>query len=348
MSMPCDRIELAPGYTVSRLVKGGWHLAGGHGPVDRAQAIQDMAEFVLAGITTFDCADHYTGVEELIGDFRAAHPELGRQVQIHTKCVPDYDRMTSCDATYLQSIIDRSLMRLRTDCLDLVQFHWWNYSVPGYVEAMQALDRLRQAGKIRFLGLNNSNVARTRELLDAGIPLLSTQVQYSCIDTRPEKGLVELCQQRGVHLLCYGSLAGGFMARSWLNQPEPFEPLGNRSLTKYKLIIEDAGGWTWFQNLLALLDDIAREHDVDLPQVATRWVLDQTQAACAIVGATSSRHLQANLRASGLVLTADDHARIRALMDSREPVPGDVYDLERDKTGRHGRIMRYNLNEGRH
>jgi hypothetical protein len=47
-------------------------------------------------------------------------------------------------------------------------------------------------------------------------------------------------------------------------------------------------------------------------------------------------------------LTAHDHARIRTLMNSREQVPGDVYDLERDKTGRHGRIMRYNLNEGRH
>lgn len=348
MNNPCERIELAPGYSVSRLVKGGWHLAGGHGAVDRSQAIADMASFVEAGITTFDCADHYTGVEALIGDFRAAHPALGRQIQIHTKCVPDYDRMESCDAAYLQGIIDRSLQRLRTDCLDLVQFHWWNYNVPGYIEAMQALDRLREAGKIRFLGLNNSNAARTQELLDAGIPLLSTQVQYSCIDTRPEKGLVDLCQAWGVHLLCYGSLAGGFIARSWLGQPEPFEPLANRSLTKYKLIIEDAGGWLWFQRLLELLDEIAQAHGVELAQVATRWVLDQRRAACAIVGATSARHLQANLRVNSLQLTERDHTRIRTLMAQREALPGDVYDLERDKTGRHGRIMRYNLNEGRH
>ena len=61
------RVELAPGYTISRLIKGGWQLAGGHGPVDPAAALADMDRFVDAGITTFDCADIYTGVEALIG-----------------------------------------------------------------------------------------------------------------------------------------------------------------------------------------------------------------------------------------------------------------------------------------
>ena len=55
-----DRFDLAPGYTISRLLKGGWHLAGGHGAIDPAQAVADMATFVEAGITTFDCADIYT------------------------------------------------------------------------------------------------------------------------------------------------------------------------------------------------------------------------------------------------------------------------------------------------
>nr|MBP9105957.1 aldo/keto reductase [Gemmatimonadaceae bacterium] len=62
-------IDLAPSYRISRLIKGGWQLAGGHGTIDRAQAIADMQAFAEAGITTFDCADIYTGVEELIGEF---------------------------------------------------------------------------------------------------------------------------------------------------------------------------------------------------------------------------------------------------------------------------------------
>src|ERR1700676_4120879 len=83
------RCTLSDGYSISRIVKGGWHLAGHHGPVDPAGACKDMASFVEAGITTFDCADIYTGVEALIGDFRRAYPGLARLVQVHTKFVPD-------------------------------------------------------------------------------------------------------------------------------------------------------------------------------------------------------------------------------------------------------------------
>ena len=77
-----ERIELAPGSSISRIIKGGWHLAGGHGNIDPDQAVRDMAGFVEAGITTFDCADIYTGVEELIGRFRVQFPELAKEVQI--------------------------------------------------------------------------------------------------------------------------------------------------------------------------------------------------------------------------------------------------------------------------
>ncbi|MFN4308965.1 MAG: aldo/keto reductase [Ferrovibrio sp.] len=339
--------KLSPGYTMSRLLKGGWHLAGGHGDVDRRQAIDDMAAFVQAGITSFDCADHYTGVEELIGDFRAAYPDLGRRIEIHTKFVPDYDRLTSCDRAYVESIIDRSLKRLRVDCLDLVQFHWWNYAVPGYVEAMGVLDDLRRAGKIRLLGLTNFNTATTREIA-AAVPLAATQVQYSVLDARPERGLVEFCRAQQIGLLCYGTLAGGFLSEAWLGKPEPQEPLANRSLTKYKLIIEDFGGWGLFQELLGVLRAIGEAHGCNIGQVATRYVLDRPGVAGAIVGATSTRHLAGNLRIDSLRLDAAQQARLDAVLAKRSGPPGDCYDIERDKTGRHGRIMRYNLNDGRH
>ena len=71
---PVPTRELAPGYAVPRLIKGGWQLAGGHGSVDRAHAIADMVAFAEAGITAFDCADIYTGVEELIGEFLRGRP----------------------------------------------------------------------------------------------------------------------------------------------------------------------------------------------------------------------------------------------------------------------------------
>ena len=70
------RIELDGGYEISRIIKGGWHLAGDHAKIEPQQAREDMASFVETGITTFDCADIYTGVEELIGSFRRTFPML--------------------------------------------------------------------------------------------------------------------------------------------------------------------------------------------------------------------------------------------------------------------------------
>src|SRR3984957_17730152 len=69
-SQVIPRISLSRYYAISRIIKGGWHLAGDHGDIDPEQAQKDMATFVDAGITTFDCADIYTGVELLIGGFR--------------------------------------------------------------------------------------------------------------------------------------------------------------------------------------------------------------------------------------------------------------------------------------
>lgn len=347
-SLPIATVELAPGYRASRLIKGCWHLAGGHGEVDEARAVADMAAFVEAGLTSFDCADHYTGVEALIGRFRRAHPALARRLQVHTKCVPDYDRLASCDRAYLTAIIDRSLQRLGQERLDLVQFHWWNLAVPGYLDALGVLADLRREGKIAHLGLTNFDTPTTREILDAGIPLVSTQVQYSLLDDRPARALAALCAERRLQLLCYGTLAGGLLSEAWLGAPEPQPPYANRSHTKYKLIIDDFGGWALFQRLLTVLQAIGQRHGAGLGQIATRWVLDRPQVGAAIVGFTSTRHLAANVAIDGLRLSAADHAALDAVLAERQGPPGDCYDLERDKEGRHGRIMRYNQNEGRH
>ena len=101
-----------------------------------------MDRFVDAGITTFDCADIYTGVEALIGEWLKRRRARGdaRPVQVHTKYVPDLDRLPTHSRADVVRGIDRSLARLGVDCLDLVQLHWWDYDVPGYVEAAAWLD----------------------------------------------------------------------------------------------------------------------------------------------------------------------------------------------------------------
>ncbi len=341
-----EQADLVPGYSISRLLKGGWHLAGGHGEIDRDDAIRDMAAFVEAGMTTFDCADHYIGVEEMIGDFRTAYPSLANSVRIHTKFVPDYGRLGNVHKAYVESIIDRSLRRLKVEILDLVQYYWWDTDIPGYIETAQFLSELRDAGKIAHLGVTNFNVAQLGRLVDAGIPIVANQLQYSPIDLRPQNAMIEFCQANNIKQLCYGTLAGGFFAERWLGEPEPTHPFDNRSLTKYKLIIDDFGGWALFQELLATLARIARRHDATIGQVALRWVLSRPTIVGAIVGATSTRHLAENAATFAFDLDGEDQAAIKSVTDRRTGPQGDCYDLERDKTGRHGAIMRYNQNEG--
>jgi aryl-alcohol dehydrogenase-like predicted oxidoreductase len=338
------RVELAPGVSISRLIKGGWHLAGDHGEVDPDRALRDMADFVDAGITTFDCADIYTGVEELIGRFRRHSPRHAARLRVHTKFVPDLDQLPTVDRAYVERIVDRSLQRLGVERLDLVQFHWWDFEVPRYVEVALELERLRRAGKIDQLGVTNFGTAQLLEILTAGVPVLTHQLQYSLLDDRPEHGMVDLCRARGIPLLAYGTVAGGFLSDRWLGRPAPAEPLENRSLVKYRLMIDELGGWPLFQELLAALRLVADRRGSDVATVATQAVLDRPGVAAAIVGATSTAHLGAHARLGTLVLDAEDLATLEAVTRRRKGPAGDVFSLERDREGPHGRIMKYTLN----
>ncbi len=339
-----QRFCVTDDYSISRIIKGGWHLAGGHGAIDPRSAQRDMATFVDAGVTTFDCADIYTGVESMIGGFRRNHPEHARKVQVHTKFVPDLRDLAHVDRGYVENIIHRSLERLGMEQLDVVQFHWWDFGIPGYVETALELDRLRRAGKIRHLGLTNFDVAHAAELISAGVPIVSHQVQYSLLDARAEHGMVEFCRANGIWLLCYGTVGGGFLSERWLAMRAPELPLENRSLTKYRLIIEEFGGWDLFQQLLRALREIAVKHASDIASVATRIILDRAGVAAAIVGAVNTRHLASHTKLADLTLQDDDRHILAAVTQHRHGPAGDIYGLERDRNGPHGRIMHYGLN----
>jgi aryl-alcohol dehydrogenase-like predicted oxidoreductase len=349
MNLKLPRTTLRDNYSISSVIKGGWQLAGGHGPIDERHAIADMRDFVSAGITTFDCADIYTGVEELIGKFLSKYKgdfnngELP-PVQVHTKYVPDLDALATVSKADTERIIDRSLTRLGVERLDLVQFAWWDYSVPRYVDVCLHLVDLQKAGKIRFIGATNFNASSLGEMLDAGCPLITNQVQYSVLDNRPAGRMQKLCQRHDMSFLCYGSVAGGFLTEKYLGVTHG-QFSENRSLVKYQLIIEETGGFDHFQQLLQVLKDIADEHDVRIAEVAARYVLQQESVSAVIIGARNAKHLQRLQKLARLNLDTSQIEKIQSVIQAGPGVPGDVYDIERDKDGPHGRIMKYNLNQ---
>lgn len=350
--MNAKSFELSPGYSISRVIRGGWQLAGGHGAIDRSQAVTDLIAAFDVGIRTYDCADIYTGVEELIGEARERlrnerGAEAADTMKVHTKLVPDLEKLGSINRGYISGIVDKSLRKLKTDQLDLVQFHWWDYSLSGYLDALGWLDEMRRDGKVRNVGTTNFDTPHIADILDAAIPLVSQQLQYSVLDQRPTHGLAQLAAKNNVKFLCYGSVAGGFLSDKWLGEPEPDMPLENRSLVKYKLIIDDFGGWDLFQSLLGGLKAVGDRHGVDIATIASAWVLEQPQVAAVIVGARNQAHALANAKIMDIALDDDDRKQITAIIGESRGPEGDVYTLERDRTGRHGSIMHYNLNEGK-
>lgn len=341
--LPAGSVELAPGYRVPLLVVGLWQLSEGHS--SRAGAgdpLGWLGRFVEAGFDTFDCADIYTGVEETLGRLIASRPP--GSVRVHTKFVPDRGALPAIDRPYVRSVIERSLRRLGVERLDLVQFHWWDFEVDGWVETAGWLEELRREGKIRHVGLTNFDAARLRGLLAAGIRPVSDQVQYSLLDRRPATALAPLAAAEGFGLLAYGTLAGGLLSERWLGAPDPSGGWENRSLQKYGLIVEDAGGWEPYQRLLRTLAAVASGRGLDAATVATRWVLDQPGVAAAVVGARDAAHLDAWRKTLSLQLSEEERCTIAdALTDLPGPT-GAVYELERVPGGRHAAIMRTDLN----
>ena len=189
-----------------------------------------------------------------------------------------------------------------------------------------------------------TDTPRLREIVDSGVEVASIQLQYSVLDRRPEHAMADFCASRGIHMLCYGVLAGGFISRRWLNAPEPRPPFANRSLVKYRLIIEEFGGWEQFQQLLQMLERIARRRGVSLSSVATRYILDKPGVAVAILGARSATHLQQSLEVLACKLDDADRAEIDALAKTAPGPVGDCYELERIEDGAHSSIMWKNQN----
>ena len=336
------RVELAPGYLVAPIINGCWQLTPDHGggPDSRKRCLHRFAELVEHGFTTFDCADIYEGTEELLGEFRRSLLDPDK-IQVHTKLVPNKNALAELDDRLIDLAIDSSRSKLGVDTLDLVQFHWWDYEVDGLDRLYDRLLHAQSAGKIRLLGVTNFNTAQLRNLLSIDGSIVAMQAQYSLLDRRPEREMVECCNAHDVKLLPYGGLSGGFLSEPYLDQLPPASM--NRSLQKYRLIIDEAGGWDRFQDLLGQLAEIAEKHATSIAAVAARWVLDQAAVAAVIIGIGTHSRVASNLTLCGLRLDEQDQKDIAQVLSRLKIPPGDPYDLERDTSGDHSRIIRTEL-----
>ncbi|RCV10737.1 hypothetical protein SETIT_2G132600v2 [Setaria italica] len=275
---------------ICRVLNGMWQTSGGWGRIDRDAAVDAMLAYADAGLSTFDMADHYGPAEDLYGMFinrvrRERPPELLEEIKGLTKWVPPPVKMTR---SYVEENINRSRKRMDVAALDMLQFHWWDYTNPGYLDALKHITDLKEEGKIKTVALTNFDTERLQIILENGIPVVSNQVQHSIVDMRPQQRMAELCQLTGVKLITYGTVMGGLLSEKFLdtNVSIPFAgpPLNTPSLQKYKRMVDAWGGWSLFQTLLQTLKKVSLKHGVPIATVAVRYILNQTSVAGSMVG----------------------------------------------------------------
>ena len=316
---PSSRIQLATDLQICRALNGMWQVSGAHGHIDPEKAVESMFSYLDAGFTTWDLADHYGPAEDFIGEFRRRladrrGSEATAGIQAFTKWVPNPGPM---DRSWVEENINQSLRRMDVESLDLLQFHWWDYGDERYLEAMGHLGELRDEGKIRHLGLTNFDTQHLQKIVEDGHQVVSNQVQYSLIDRRPEIKMAQYCQGQDIHLLAYGTLAGGLLSDRYLGQPEPGRAaLTTASLRKYKQMVDAWGGWDLFQELLLALKGIADRRQVSIADVAMRYIVDRPAVAGVIVGVrlAVAEHLEDNARVFGLELGPEDLDEIESVL----------------------------------
>lgn len=324
-----ERIQLAPGLTIARALTGLWQIADMERDgrvLDLDAAARAMQPYADAGFTTFDMADHYGSAEIVSGLFRQSLSRDAAPVQCLTKWVPEPGPVTAAD---VRAAVDRACSRLRTDRIDLLQFHAWTFADPRWLDALWLLEAERDAGRIGAIGVTNFDTAHLRVAIASGIRLVSNQVSGSLVDTRFTQRLAPYGAAHGVGILCYGTVLGGFLSERWLGAPEPdWDALETWSQMKYGRFIRAAGGWDAFQQVLRAAYAVATKHGVSIALVASRWVLDQPGVAGVIIGArlSQSQHVADTARLFSFALDDDDRARIAEAQAMLRPIPGDCGD----------------------
>lgn len=323
-----EYFDLAKDLKISRVLTGLWQIADleRHGKtLDPLSTAEFMQPYVEAGFTSFDMADHYGSAEIIAGTFRK-ESTLGGKVQLFTKWVPT-PAVKSKEV--VKEAIYRSLDRMKMDCLDLLQYHAWNYADPEWLDSLFWLQELKEEGILAHIGLTNFDAAHLRIALASGIDIVSNQISYSLIDQRAKHNMTQVCQEYDVNLLAFGTLAGGFLSERWLNKAEP---MGNELTTwsqmKYKRFIDTAGGWVVFQDLLQVLYKVAQNHQSTIANISSQYMLGQPRVAGIILGARLgvSDHVAENLNIFKIQLSKSEYESIAKAAQLLSPIPGGCGD----------------------
>lgn len=300
---------------ISPLVLGG-NVFGWTADRDTSFALLDR--FLDAGCEAIDTADVYSAwvpghqggeSESIIGDWMAARGNRDSVVLITKVGMAMGSGRKGLSAAWIESEVEQSLRRLRTDRIDLYFSHVFDEQVP-IEETLRAYDRLIRTGKVRYIGASNHSpeqlAAALRVSSQAALPRYAVlQPHYNLYDRDSYEGpLRDLAVAEGLGVITYFSLASGFLTGKYRSSDDLGKSPRGGGMGKYL----DARGFA----VLAALDRIAAAHGAQPAEVALAWLMARQGVTAPIASATSIEQLESLVRATQLVLA-----------------PADMTDLER-------------------
>lgn len=284
---------------------GTWPLAGADwGRVDASEAIAVIRAALDEGVTLIDTADSYgSGRAEVL--VSAAIEGRRDEVQIATKCgiaFQDPDVEINLAAGYVRHAVEQSLVRLGTDRIDLLQFHWPDGQ--PLEEAWGALLDLQRAGKVRYIGVSNFSVEQLQRV-EAVAHIDSLQSQYSMLWRDPEDHVLPYCIDAGTGFLAYAPLSYGLLTGKYTDRAQ---------LTDWRKGEGEYGSWDYIERLFApgvfernvavvsSLRSLAEDSGISVAQLALAWLVSRPGATCAIPGARTPQQAKQNAVAADIEL----------------------------------------------
>ena len=288
------------GPFVSVIAFGAWPVGGGLGTVPEQEGIAAVKAALEVGMTFIDTAEGYQTSETVVGKAIKGRRD---EVFLATKLSGD-----DHSGEHMESAIENSLRTLGTDHIDLYQLHSpspkWSIA-----RTMEGLVRLRNAGKIRYIGVSNFSPEQTREAMQYAT-IHSSQPRYNLMWRNLEDDVLPFCLENGIGVIPHSVLSKGVLG----GKHKP----GHRFASDDERRLFSFFRGDDFEQAYAVaqkLDSWARDHGRDIVQLAIAWVLANPAVSSALVGAKSPEQVYHNARAADWTLTPSNLCEIEDLMD---------------------------------
>ncbi|MBE3556071.1 MAG: aldo/keto reductase [Firmicutes bacterium] len=297
---------------------------------DEATARRMIDQALDAGINFFDTADLYSNgrAEEILGqtlDGRRSRVFIATKVR--GSIDPSWNEM-GLTKQRIFAAAEASLRRLRTDYVDLYQVHRWDRETP-IEETLEALDRLVESGKVRYIGLSNYAAwqivqAQHKSRENGWTPFISAQMHYSLVNRDIEAEVIPACQAEGIGILVWSPLSGGFLSGKYKNREEAEKGtrFGDRGNFWFPYFDQNRGF-----SVLEPLHQVAEVHHTSMASVALAWVRERAGVTAVILGARKPEQLEDNLRSLELQLSNDEIEMLEEV--SRPPKSYPSWMIER-------------------